>query len=458
MEKHSIASMLGGRGKSRRGFLPLVGKTVSLIVLYSVYGLLQERIIKGHYKSTGGTSNDTFSSAPLLVLCNRLTSLATGLALAQMHSVTFRPPLLPLPHVNSTSNLRRLQTCAQKMAARRRRIWPASPLYFYALVAGLNNAATVSQYTSLSYLSFTTSTLGKSAKMIPVLILGHGWYGKRYKVRQWIGAALVILGIWEYLSSLPKIVLHEEERNKAIAMNWIGALTLLAYLFFDGLTSTMQERLFGQVDVAEDRPMLMGITSGIIDQMVCSKPEKSCTCLYFIQIWVNLFSSLIALFTLLLSRSESTILSLKLAMTSPTLQLHIWLLSITSTAGLLVLFNVIATYGALIASLIMTIRQFVSILCNAAWFGNITSIPILGWTSIGLIAAGIWIKMDRRYDEMTDEISNPKNWWSSGKYFSLICQYLVPIVMCPTMFVLLIASFEFAFQPMRNPAGVAWWI
>jgi hypothetical protein len=81
---------------------------------------------------------------------------------------------------------------------------------------------------------------------------------------------------------------------------------------------------------------------------------------------------------LLLSPSATTLPSIKLALSSPTLQLHIWMLSATATVRLLVLFHVIATYRALIAGLIMTIRQFVSVVCNAAWFGNMASIPLLG--------------------------------------------------------------------------------
>jgi hypothetical protein len=54
------------------------------------------------------------------------------------------------------------------------------------------------------------------------------------------------------------------------------------------------------------------------------------------------------------------------------------MLSATATVRLLVLFHVIATYRALMAGLIMTIRQFVSVVCNAAWFGNMASIPLLG--------------------------------------------------------------------------------
>lgn len=130
------------------------------------------------------------------------------------------------------------------------------------------------------------------------------------------------------------------------------------------------------------------------------------------------------------------------------------MLSATATAGLLVLFHVIATYGALVASLIMTVRQFVSIVCNAAWFGNMTAIPLLGWAGIGLMVAGVWIKMDRRYDEtaqtQTTDGKEASDAWSSPKTtkrsHSLAWQYGLPLAVCPATFVLLIATIEF-FKP-----------
>ncbi|TAQ89113.1 hypothetical protein B7494_g2579 [Chlorociboria aeruginascens] len=411
--------MTGATSKARWHFLPLTIKTILLISIYSAYGLLQERIIKGNYTAIDGSeTDDTFRSAPFLVLCNRLTSLVTGLLLSQITSINSKSSLLP---DNSSG---RQQTWIETLLARVR---PASPFIYYAAVAGLNNAATLSQYSSLSYLSFTTSTLGKSAKMVPVLIIGHLWYNKRYKVRQWIGAFLVILGIWGYLTSLPR---SEEIK---VTTNWIGVLCLLAYLLFDGLTSTMQEKLFGQAKNQDAAPSLMGITGGIVDQMI----------------WVNLFSSIIALSMLFLSPSSTTIPSIQLALTSPTLQLHILVLSLTATTGLLVLFHVIAAYGALVAGLIMTIRQFVSIVCNAAWFGNLTSIPQIGWAGIGFMAAGIWIKMDRRYDGKTD-----KN--NMSRLITLISQYLGPSVACPVTFVVLITMIEFTKPPETENIDAFW--
>jgi drug/metabolite transporter (DMT)-like permease len=260
-----------GSGRGRGYFLPLAVKTISLIAIYATYGVLQERIIKGHYKNTknvildGEPPNDTFTSPPFLVLCNRLVSLATGIVLAQIQWAKVNYSQLP----TNKSTSRRPQTWCESIFEQLSRMRPASSFISYAIVAGLNNAATLSQYASLSYLSFTTSTLGKSAKMVPVLVLGHLWYCKRYKTRQWIGAAIVILGIWGYLISLLSIDMNKKQQEIVPTSNMIGVGCLLAYLFFDGLTSTMQERLFGQAKGGEETSSLMGITPGIIDQMVC---------------------------------------------------------------------------------------------------------------------------------------------------------------------------------------------
>jgi adenosine 3'-phospho 5'-phosphosulfate transporter B2 len=256
-------------GHARGHLLPLAFKTVSLITIYTTYGILQERIVKGNYNNSlenisihDEPASDTFTSTPFLILCNRLVSFATGIVLAQIQWATANPSLLP-------NNISRLgQPISWHEAISEQLTRSPSSFFSYAVVAGLNNAATLSQYSSLSYLSFTTLTLGKSAKMLPVLILGHMWYGKRYKYRQWIGAAIVILGIWGYLTSPLSIDMKAKKEEIVPKSTFIGVGCLLAYLFFDGLTSTMQERLFGQAKRGEETSSLLGMTPGIIDQMV----------------------------------------------------------------------------------------------------------------------------------------------------------------------------------------------
>lgn len=47
----------------------------------------------------------------------------------------------------------------------------------------------------------------------------------------------------------------------------------------------------------------------------------------------------------------------------------------------------------------MTCRQFLSILINAGVFGNFSSVGLQGWLGVGWVASGIYIKMDRSWDE-----------------------------------------------------------
>ena len=91
--------------------------------------------------------------------------------------------------------------------------------------------------------------------------------------------------------------------------------------------------------------------------------------------------------------------------------------------------NTIASFGALTSSTIMTCRQFLvsvlscptfrclnrrlmtraplhqSILINAGAFGNFASVGTQGWFGVGLVASGIFIKMDPRYREQKPSLA-----------------------------------------------------
>ena len=55
----------------------------------------------------------------------------------------------------------------------------------YAAVSLSNVAATTCQYDALKYVSFPVQTLGKCAKMIPVMIWGRLIMQKRYSLREY---------------------------------------------------------------------------------------------------------------------------------------------------------------------------------------------------------------------------------------------------------------------------------
>ena len=105
------------------------GVTGSLIV----YGVLQERIMTHPY----GDDAEHFKYSVFLVLSNRILSVSlVGAILLYTKGM----------------------------------VKPAVPLWKYVSVSTSNVLATTCQYEALRYVSFPVQTLGKCAKMIPVMI------------------------------------------------------------------------------------------------------------------------------------------------------------------------------------------------------------------------------------------------------------------------------------------------
>ncbi|GAA5982504.1 hypothetical protein JCM10908_006676 [Rhodotorula pacifica] len=330
-----------------------------LIFIYSLYGVLQEKIMKS---STYGPDKEHFTSSSLLIVFNRIFSVSVGLAILAFK--TRRQP---------------------ENGSFRQRLKPASPYFAYALVAACNFLSTSCQYQALRYVSYTTQSLAKTSKMVPVLVVGALVWRKKYMAREWVAAGVILVGCATYLFAAPPTPHGSHAKSASLDADStftaiLGAAFLLGYLFFDGLVSTTQERVFGKNPSSSDP---FGPDSPVLDQMI----------------WTNIFACMIAMLASVASSAVGDFgPNLRLLLTSASLIWDVCIFSAASALGLIVLLNTIASFGALTSSLIMTIRQFLSILINAGIFGNFASVSLLGWTGVFWVASGIWIKINRKYD------------------------------------------------------------
>lgn len=80
-------------------------------------------------------------------------------------------------------------------------IKPLAPLHSYAAVSASNVLATTCQYEALKYVSFPLQTLGKCAKMIPVMIWGALILQKSYNAKDYSRALVVTAGCTLFLMS-----------------------------------------------------------------------------------------------------------------------------------------------------------------------------------------------------------------------------------------------------------------
>ncbi|KAL3131113.1 hypothetical protein ABBQ38_000421 [Trebouxia sp. C0009 RCD-2024] len=152
-----------------------------------------------------GRNAERFTWSVFLVLCNRIvtTTLAAGILSAQ------RQPLAP-----------------------------AAPIRSYAAVSFSNVIATSCQYEALKYVAFPVQTLGKCAKMIPVMIWGTLISRKVYSAKDYTVALLVTAGCTGFLFS------RGAGYGSSKATSLPGGVLMLTYLAFDGFTSTFQDKLF----------------------------------------------------------------------------------------------------------------------------------------------------------------------------------------------------------------------
>merc|ERR1719231_1486159 len=89
------------------------------------------------------------------------------------------------------------------VAAKSENVVNSAPLWKYLAVSFSNVYASTCQYEALKYVSFPVQMLGKSFKMMPVMVWGIIVCGKRYSLLDWMIAGAVTGGVTEFLMTGP---------------------------------------------------------------------------------------------------------------------------------------------------------------------------------------------------------------------------------------------------------------
>jgi adenosine 3'-phospho 5'-phosphosulfate transporter B2 len=266
-----------------------------IIMALLVYGLLQERVITMSY---GGV---LFTFSVFLVFVNRMFAVVFAVCMA----------------------LAKGESLASK-----------APLWKYLTVSLSNVYASTCQYEALKYVSFPVQMLGKSFKMMPVMLWGIVISGKRYGVQDWAVAMCVTLGVTSFLLSGP-VSSKTSTGNSAT-----GFLLLLAFLGLDGFTSTMQEKLFREHTTSKYNQML----------------------------YVNMFSSIVSLATLVVA--GDLLPALAFCTEHPAFVADALVLSGSAVSAQFFIYSQVKEFGALVYAATMNVRQVVSIMVSYATYHN----------------------------------------------------------------------------------------
>jgi len=309
-----------------------------------VYGVLQERLMTQPFFTKEG-SEEKFKYSVFIVLHNRLISSLIAVVAIIIRKSSFKP---------------------------------VAPSYAYLGVSASNVVATSCQYEALKYVSFPVQTLAKCSKMIPVMVWGMLIMRKKYNLKDYLIAAAITVGATIFV--LYGDLTTKSSKHGEKDTSFMGIILMLGYLGFDGFTSTFQDKLF------------KGYQMETYNQML----------------YVNLFSSIVSLVTLL--SAQQLFPAIDFVIRHPDCWNFILLLSFAATIGQLFILYTIKEYGALIFATIMTTRQFLSILLSCILFAH--PLTVGQWGGTGLIFGSLYYKSftskDKKHGQVTTKLSTDK--------------------------------------------------
>lgn len=109
----------------------------------------------------------------------------------------------------------------------------------YAQVALLNCTGSPFGYAALKHIDYPTMILGKSCKLVPVMLMNVVVYRRHFPLYKYVCVALVTTGVSMFM------LYQTVEHTKGAAANSLWGLFLLATnLAIDGLTNATQDQIF----------------------------------------------------------------------------------------------------------------------------------------------------------------------------------------------------------------------
>lgn len=274
-----------------------------------VFGLLQERIMALPYHN-----KDFFNISLFIVLFNRIFGFVFAFGMVHVSGEMCRP---------------------------------SAPLWKYLLISMSTLIASVCQYEALKYVSFAVQVLGKSFKLMPVMLWGWLAFRKNYQFIDWVVAGLITCGVVIFLLGGDITAEYRSDGSTSY-----GIALLIACIVLDGFTSAFQEILF-----AGDRK---------------SKYNQ--------MLYVNACSAVISSAVLYTSGLHPE--ALRFCRTHPAVWLDMCVLSGSAVAAQWFIFSQVQEFGAVAFAATINVRQMSSVLGSYLLYhrrpGSVTAPQILG--------------------------------------------------------------------------------
>lgn len=232
----------------------------------------------------------------------------------------------------------------------------AAPMYKYFYASFSNIMSSWCQYEALKFVSFPTQIICKASKVIPVMIMGKIISNKSYPYYEYFTSVLLSIGVSAFLLDTNHFRAHPNTKTTLS-----GTILMLVYITFDSFTSNWQEQLYKKYNMSSIQ-MMFG---------------------------VNVFSTTLTLVSLL---TQGTLPEcIRFMMTHSSFALHVFMLSAAASIGQLFIFYTISCYGALIFTIIMTVRQALSLLLSCIIYHH--PVTVQGGVGIAIVFVAVFLRI-----------------------------------------------------------------
>ncbi|XP_067639253.1 adenosine 3'-phospho 5'-phosphosulfate transporter 1 isoform X2 [Eurosta solidaginis] len=203
-----------------------------------------------------------------------------------------------------------------------------TPLYKYSFASFSNIMSAWFQYEALKFVSFPTQVLAKACKIIPVMLMGKLISKNKYDWYEYVSAILISLGMIFFMTG------SANSTKASSVTTFTGIFLLTMYLTCDSFTANWQDDLFKNYEISSLQ-MMAG---------------------------VNLFSTIFTATSLWVQ--GGFIDSLAFASEHPKFIFDALTISMCSAVGQLFIFYTISVFGAVVFTIIMTLRQVMDMARN----------------------------------------------------------------------------------------------
>lgn len=247
--------------------------------------------------------------------------------------------------------------------------WPLFKAYLKVAIS--NSAASPFGYASLKHINFPTLILGKSCKLLPVMLMNFLVYRRKFEWFKYVSVAMITAGVSGFMMFDPSA----SGKAKGAATNSLfGLLLVLINLLLDGCTNSWQDVIFKKFDVSS----------------------------FHMMFYLNLLSSVGAfIFTLTPWSGYEFFRFLEFCSEYPSVIKDLVLFSFCGSLGQVFIYGLLAHFGSLTLVTVTVTRKLFTVLLSVFWFSH--PMAFAQWIFVALVFSGIALEAFMKVSQKSPE-------------------------------------------------------